>query len=124
MKFTRLTQFDTWLKNLGKAWVEKNPQIIADICAKNVVYHETPFTKPYKGPEAVKKLWQEVPDNQKDIKFKYDILAVTVTIGIAHWQAEYKRIKNNQKVVLDGIFQVKLNRQGLCTEFHQWWVVK
>ena len=38
----------------------------------------------------------------------------------------YKFIKekDNQKVILDGIFQVALNRQGLCTEFHMWWVVK
>ena len=68
MKFTRLTQFDSWLKNLGKAWVEKDTQIIADICAQNVKYYETPFTKPYTSPKAVKKLWQEV-QTQKNIKF-------------------------------------------------------
>lgn len=124
MKFRQLQQFDTWLKNLGKAWVEKDLQLIADICAKNVKYYETPFGKPYTNPVAVKKLWQEVPDNQKDIIFKYDILAVTVTAGIAHWQAEYTRIKNNERVVLDGVFYVELNKAGLCTKFRQWWVVK
>ena len=124
MKFRQLPQFDSWLKNLGKAWMEKDMDLIAAICAKNVKYYETPFGKPYTSPAAVKKLWQEVPNNQKDIKFKYDILAVTVTMGIVHWHAEYKRIKNNEKVILDGIFQVKLNHQGLCTEFHQLWVVK
>jgi len=117
-------QFDSWLKQLGRAWVEKNPQIIADICAKNVVYHETPFTKPYTSPAAVKKLWQEVPETQKDIKFKYDILEVTKKFGIAHWQAEFTRIKENKKAILDGIFLVELNRQGLCTLFKMWWVAK
>ncbi len=117
-------QFDHWLKQLGRAWMEKNPQIIADICAKNVVYHETPFTKPYKSPEAVKKLWQEVPQTQKDIKFNYRILVVTKQFGLAQWSAEFTRKKENKKVVLDGIFLVQLNRQGLCTLFKQWWVVK
>lgn len=117
-------QFDNWLKKLGRAWVEKNPQIIADICAKNVVYHETPFTKPYKSPEAVKKLWQEVPETQKDIKFDYLILVVTKKFGIAQWQAKFTRIKQNKKAVLDGIFLVKLNNQGLCTLFKMWWVAK
>lgn len=104
--------------------MEKDTQIIADICFDNVEYHETPFGKPYTSPAAVKKLWQEVPDNQKDIKFKYDIVAITVKAGVAHWQAEYTRIKNNEKVILDGIFFVELNKQGLCTKFRQWWVVK
>lgn len=78
MKFRQLTQFDKWLKNLGKAWMEKDLQLIADICAEDVEYYETPYSKPYTSPEAVKKLWQEVPDNQKDIKFKYDILAAII----------------------------------------------
>lgn len=117
-------QFDYWLKQLGRAWVEKNPQLIADICAQNVKYHETPFTKPYTSPAAVKKLWQEVPDLQKDIKFKYEILVVSKKFGIAQWQAEFTRIKQNKKAILDGIFLVELNRQGLCTLFKMWWVVK
>ena len=125
MKFTRLTQFDSWLKQLGKAWVETTPEILGKICAPEVKYYETPFGKPYIGPEAVVKLWQnDVPNSQKDIKFKYDIVSFSMTVNIAHWSAEYTRIKDNQKVILDGIFQVALNKEGLCTEFHMWWVVK
>ena len=125
MKFTRLTQFDNWLKNLGKAWVEKKPAIMAEICAPNVKYFETPFGKPYTSPAAVQKLWEHyVPNFQKDIKFNYEILSVTLTTGIAHWSVEYTRIKDNQKVILDGIFQVMLNREGLCTLFRMWCVAK
>lgn len=125
MKFTRLTQFDAWLKNLGKAWVDKKPAIMAEICAPNVKYFETPFGKPYIGRDAVVKLWQnDVPGKQKDIKFRYGILSVTMTVNIAHWSAEYTRVKDNQRVILDGIFQVALNKEGQCTEFHMWWVVK
>src|SRR3989304_5736502 len=112
MKFPQLIQFDTWLKQLGRAWVEKNPAIMAKICSPDVKYYETPFGKPYIGREAVVKLWQnDVPNSQKDITFNYEILSVTMTMGIAHWSAEYTRIKDNQKVILDGIFQVALNRQ-------------
>jgi len=125
MKFTRLTQFDTWLKQLGRAWVEKKPEIMGEICAANVKYYETPFGKPYIGSKAVVKLWQnDVPGKQKDIKFKYDIVSFSMTVNIAHWSAEYTRIKDNQRVILDGIFQVALNSEGLCTEFHMWWVIK
>lgn len=124
MKFRQLPQFDKWLKNLGKAWTEKDMDLIAAICAKNVKYYETPFGKPYTSPAAVKKLWQEVPDNQKDIMFKYDILAVTITAGIAHWQAEYTRIKNNERVALDGVVYVEFNKEGLCTRLRKWLMVK
>jgi hypothetical protein len=117
-------QFDYWLKELGKAWVEKNPQIIADICAPNIKYYETPFTKPYTSPEAVKKLWVEVPQTQKDITFKHKILTLTKKFGMAQFQAEFTKIKQNQRVVLDAVCLVELNKRGLCTLFKWWWVVK
>lgn len=118
-------QLDKWLKLLGKAWVEKKPEIMAEICDKNVKYFETPFGKPYTSPAEVVKLWQnDVPGQQKNIKFDYDILVVTQKVGIAHWRAGFTRVKDSSRVVLDGIFQVKLNRGGKCTEFRQWWVVK
>lgn len=117
-------QLNTWLNKLGKAWEEKNPQAILPLFADKFEYYETPYKKPYTTKEGLIKLWQEVPDSQKDIKFGFDIITVTNNMAIAHWQATFTRIKQNKKAVLDGIFLVKLNGQGLATLFRQWWVAK
>lgn len=124
MKFIRLTQFDNWLKKLGKAWVEQKPEILGKICAKNVQYYESPFGKPLVGPTAVVRQWQNDVLGQKDIKFQYDIVSFSMTVNIAHWSAEFTRTEDNSRVALDGIFIVKLDKVGKCTEFRQWWVVK
>ncbi len=114
-------QFQKWLSGLKIAWEEKNPSLLKNILAKNVKYYEVPGEKPYTSIDSVIKLWQEVPATQNDIKFDYKIIDVNKNIGIAHWTASFVRINKNKRTHLNGIFVIKLIKEGLCTEFRQWW---
>lgn len=109
-----------WLENLKIAWETKDPQKVKNLCAENVLYYETPFSKPLNRDEVLKE-WQSVPKSQKDIRVTYDILSFENNKGIAHWSAAFTRIPSDEKVYLDGIFLITLNEENLCTEFHQWW---
>lgn len=113
--------FSKWLDNLGKAWILKDPDAASNLCSDDVVYFEDPFLPPLKGKNAVKKVWLDVPTSQKDIKFKYKILTVTPDLGVARWAASFTRVPVNTKAELEGIYLVKLDKTGLCKEFHQWW---
>lgn len=115
---------EKWLKTLGEAWVTKNPELTGSICADDVKYYEHPFEEPRVGRKAVVEEWQNVPNSQKDITFDFDIIGITNDTGVAHWRAEFTRVPVGKRDILDGIFTVKLNERGLCTEFHMWWVTK
>lgn len=119
-----LNSFKKWLDVLGKAWINRKPKTAADICTENVLYFETPFDKPLTSKKEVEKIWQEVPESQDDIKFGYEIVCVNQEVGIAKWRASFTRLPSKVRNTLDGIYLVKLNDDGLCKEFHQWWVVK
>jgi len=113
--------FSKWLDALGKAWISRNPIAASDLCSKNVIYFEDPFLSPLQGREAVKKIWLDVPTTQKDVKFSYKIISISEDFGIAEWDASFTRIPANTEAELKGIYLVKLDNNGLCTEFHQWW---
>lgn len=113
-----------WLSTLDRAWVERKPELIGSICAEDVKYYENPFEKPRIGKQAVIDEWQNVPSSQRDITFKFDIIGIANGVGIAHWHASFTRIPQMKTDTLDGIFTIKLNEAGLCTEFHMWWVTK
>ena len=115
---------NNWLKTLGEAWVTRNPEMIGSICAEDVKYYEHTFEEPRLGRDAVVAEWQSVPNSQKDITFDYDVIGIASDIGIAHWRASFTRMPSEKKDTLDGIFTVKLDENGLCTEFHMWWVTK
>jgi len=114
-------QFDTWLKGLKDAWETRNPQAAIDLCAKDVLWYETPFSKPLTTKEEIFTEWQTVPAGQKDITVSYEIIVVTEEFGIAHWSATFTRIPTGERAHLDGIYKVSLNDKNLCTEFHQWY---
>lgn len=113
--------FNKWFDGLGQAWMKRSPDMAINLCAKNVVYYENPFQKPVRGLDAVRKIWEEVPKSQKDIKFTYRIIAAHENIGVAHWHASFIRLPSEAKAELDGIFMVKLDNKGKCEVFHQWW---
>jgi len=116
--------FKKWLDALGRAWTMRDPKAAANLYCEDVLYYETPFSPPLKSKKEIERIWEDVPRSQKDIHFSYDILTVNNDLGIAHWKASFMKLPSNKKVELDGIFVIKLDNDGLCKEFRQWWVVK
>jgi hypothetical protein len=115
-----LKNFDQWLTKFGAAWQAQDPHLVLDLFAGEIVYYESPHLKPAKGKGEVMRLWQDVPNNQSDVTFKHQVLAVNKNIGIIHWQASLNWHATNKRMHLDGIFVIKLDDSNLCTEFRQW----
>ena len=113
--------FKDWLELYDKAWTERNAELIRDLFAPDAKYFEKPFSAPLEGIGSIIQYWQGVAQTQKDISFKYKILAVTKELGIAHSEASFLRSPTKTKVKLDGIFLVKLDSQNKCTSFAEWW---
>ena len=104
---------------MKKAWENRDPQAAADLCAENLEYFESPFLEPLKTKKEVFEEWKSV-ENQKDVSVSYKIMNVSGGTGISHFSATFTRVPSREQVHLDGIFQVKLDADNLCTEF-RWW---
>ena len=115
--------FQKWLEDLKNIWQDKEPKKIVDICTQDCLWYETPFSEPYKNHEQILADWMGILDQEKII-MTYEILAVNQNFGIAKWNASFIRSKNQQPVILEGIFKIHLDNFGKCHEFHQWVSVK
>jgi len=116
--------FDDWLKKLGKAWSDRNPEKTANLFSKDVEYYESVFNPPCKNWEEVLNLWRVVPKNQKDIKFDFEIITIKEDLAVANWKMTRTLLPANKKQEIDGIFIIKLNDKGLCNYFKQWRSIK
>ena len=87
---------------------------------KNVEYYENPIDKPCDNFDQVTNLWNIVADNQKDISYKFKIIAFNEDLCIINWQMTRTMTSTNIKQEIDGIFQISLNEDGKCTYFKQW----
>jgi len=117
-------KFTEWFNKLGEAWSERDPHKAANLFSKDVEYYESVFDSPCENWDKVLELWKVVPDNQKDITFDFELVAVADNLAVANWKVTRTLLPTNQKQIIDGIFIIKLNDEGRCNYFKQWRVVK
>lgn len=116
-----LEAFKSWLDAYGRAWESRDPKAAADIFTDDATYQENPFGQPMRGRSAILDYWSHVPRSQDQVRFGYEILAVTGTIGIARWWASFIRMSSEKQVKLDGICVVTLDAENRCKVFREWW---
>ncbi|MBI4177544.1 MAG: nuclear transport factor 2 family protein [Candidatus Aenigmarchaeota archaeon] len=115
---------ETWLAKLGKAWSERDPKAAASLFSRDCKYYESVLEEPCKSWDDILKLWLVVPENQKDVIFGFKVLAISDACCIANWQVTRTLLPSNKKQLIDGIFQISIDEQGLCDYFKQWTVKK
>jgi SnoaL-like domain len=111
---------DVWLQRFGRAWEERDPQRAAALFSEDGCYRESPFDGPLCGTQEIHAYWSNLPAAREDIRFAYDILAVTELWGIAHWHGSYTYVEGATRLELDGILLVSLDHQGRCKDFREW----
>jgi len=114
--------FASWLDAYGRAWETRDPKAAADLFAEDGAYQVTPFLEPMRGRPAILEYWTHVAQTEQDIRFGYEILAVTGEQGIARWWASFIRVPPGVPTKLDGIFLLSLDKNGvLCKSLREWW---
>ena len=113
-------RYDKWTKEFMDSWKELDWERTLKTLDKDVKYYENPIDAPCFTWDDVVNLWNVVADNQKDIEYKYNIVAYNEDTCIVNWQMTRVMTKNDVKQEIDGIFQVSVNEDGKCTSFKQW----
>jgi SnoaL-like domain len=111
--------FEAWLDAYGRAWETGDREAAAELFTEDAAYHETPFDEPMRGRAEISEYWSDVPRLQENVRFSYEILAASE--GVAHWRADFLRLPSRTPVRLDGIMLARLDAEGRCAEFREWW---
>lgn len=120
-----MNKFEIWSDKFGKAWEKLDPDgAMAMFSKDNLEYFETVFTDPCKSWDDVYKLWEIVPTNQSDVTYWSELFAVNSDHAIIHWKVSRLFIPTGKKQEIDGIFEIKLDQNSICTYFKQWRSVK
>jgi hypothetical protein len=114
-------KFASWLDAYGRAWENRDAQGAADLFAENGTYQVAPFLEPMRGKPAILEYWTNVARTEQDIRFGYEILAVSAEQGIARWWASFVIIPPGLRTKLNGIFLICLDDHGFCKSLREWW---
>lgn len=117
-------KFKEWLEKFGKAWIDRNPNKISPLFEKKLEYFESALEKPVTTLNSVLDLWKLVPDNQDNIQFSFEIVAINGDVCVANRKVSRRLLKTNTNQTIDGIFVIKLNENKKCIYFKQRRTVK
>lgn len=103
-----------------ESWKNLEGGEICKLFADEIEYYENPIDKPLTQKEDIKPLWAIVPQNQKDISYRFDILAEDEERCMVHFIMTRTMTQTNIVQNIDGVFEIKLNENNLLTYFKQW----
>ena len=106
------------------AWKEKNVEAVMKMISKNCEYYETVFDEPCSNFGEIRKLWEVIPANQKDVEYDYKIILENNEFCIVNFFVKRTLVPSGVVQNIDGIFQISLDDDGLCSFFKQWRSVK
>ena len=87
------------LKKYEGAWVHQDVNMILSIFAKNWVYHEKVFEKPFRGHKEISKYWENnICNDQSNIKFRLLNFFICGNTIIAEWEAKFHSNKVNSLI--------------------------
>jgi hypothetical protein len=110
---------EEWLHEYGRAWEKGDADLVVALFTADATYQVTPFREPMVGRAAIHDYWSQVPKNQGDITFGYDVWSTEP--AVAHWWARYNAVRTDRWTRLDGVFLLEFDETGLCTSLREWW---
>ncbi|HEX5458545.1 MAG TPA: nuclear transport factor 2 family protein [Steroidobacteraceae bacterium] len=110
-----------WFGRLNEAWEERDAAAAAALFSRNASYWDDPFGPPHRGMKAIRTYWDQVSTGQRDVHTSYEVLSSCGGKSLVHWTARFTRFPSAQKVRLDGIAEIILDRYGKASSFREWW---
>lgn len=113
----------TWLEAYGRAWENRDAELVASLFTEDATYQETPFSEPMRGRAAISDYWlRVVVQAQEQIQFGSEILAINGNLAFARWWSSFTRISTGSPVRLNGIFVLNFSNPTQCDELREWWM--
>ena len=113
--------FEVWLRRYREAWESRDPKAAAALFTEHAEYHWTPFGEPKRGLREIEVAWAEATARQRDVRFRFQILAASRGLGIATWHTQLVRAATGREIEIDGILVAEFDDSGRCRVFREWW---
>jgi SnoaL-like domain len=117
---------NAWLASYVRAWESYDPAAIAALFSRDATYSYHPFDEPIRGQQAIVDSWLE--DARRDapgtFEGKYEAIAVTGELAVAHGRSRYYADSTRTRLVreFDNIFVLSFDEAGHCRSFQEWYM--
>lgn len=115
-----------WLEGYKAAWEQRDAERAVALFTPDATYQDEAFSPPHVGTQGIRDYWNRVTATQRDVSFRYEVLSVSGSTGIAHWHAEFAVADASPPttIALDGVFVLEFAAGDKCRSLREWWHLK
>jgi len=116
-----MQKYDDILTEYGAAWAARDADRVMKLIAHDdLEYYETNFDPPTTDWDKVYKLWEIVPQNQKDVTWQHEILMTDGDEVVVHAKITRTLLPSQVKQKIDAVFLFKFDDEDKINYFQQW----
>ena len=116
-----IADFTSWLLAYQSAWEGRAAAAAARLFTDDARYFWTPLVSPQRGPTEIAAAWDAAVQNQRDVRFVFEVFAVAGSTGFSTWHADFVRLPTQFKVRIEGVLSAEFASAGQCRVFREWW---
>lgn len=109
------------IEKYGKAWVNRDSNLIATLFSVDAMYHEQVINDPIRGRRAIQQYWKNrVVRGQRNIEFRLQNLYIDGRTAIAEWQAEFDVVRTSTRIVMKQVAILEFSA-GKIVSLREYW---
>jgi hypothetical protein len=121
MASTRLI-VNKWIRNYTKAWLKKDAKAIAALFTEDATYHSHPFRIPNQGKKSILDYTLGALDVGQVYEVRFGKPVVEGSrAAVEYWTTMKEKVED---VTLAGCIMLRITKNGLCRELHDYWVLQ
>ena len=109
---------EAWVEGYIEAWRTNDPGDIGALFTDAARYFTAPDREPWTGRDAIVEGWIDRKDEQGQWDFRYELVAECDDLAFVRGWTDYvepsKRYSN--------LWVIRLEEDGRCSEFTEWWM--
>lgn len=109
---------DEWVRGYVRSWNSNDPAEIGSLFTEDALYYPEPFTEPWRGRSEIVARWLERKDEPGQATFEWQPLVETSDVSIVTGRTVYR----DPAVVYSNLWVIRLDPEGRCREFTEWWM--
>jgi ketosteroid isomerase-like protein len=122
MSATDRTAVEGWVAAYRRAWETDDPTDIAALFTEDATYSPSPFSKPWRGRDAIVDEWIKRGDSSALPAFEHEVIGADGPVGVIEGLTTYAATDKTPEAVYGNIWVVKLAPDGRATSFAEWWM--
>jgi uncharacterized protein (TIGR02246 family) len=111
-------RLQTWVDGYVEAWNSNDPVAIAALFTQDAAYYTEPYSLAWQGRDEIVRQWLDRKDAPGETEFRWHPLAISPDVAVVQGEAVYR----NPPRTYSNLWVIRLNAEGRCTEFTEWWM--